>query len=101
MQTSFSGKSIYVGSTVFSLATLIHTISDIGIRQQSYTHGSPFGKTELHRNVVKTGVLGILFNGSITEVGILHRDTSVKHKSQRINRRIRCRIRKVGLIPVT
>ena len=78
-----------------------HCIANVRIRQQPYAHRSPFGKAELHSDIVKTGVFSILFNSPITEVGILHGNTSIKHKSQRIDRRIGCRIRKISLILVT
>ena len=73
MQTSFS-RIAYRRRFVWEFRifpVLSHAVSHIRIRQQSQAYGSPFTCTKLHRDVIKTGILGISFQSTVTELILL------------------------------
>ena len=64
---------------------------------QAEADARPLGGTELHGDIVETGILGIQLLHPIAEIGVLQRNAAIKDERQRVYGRIRRRICKVYL----
>ena len=57
-------------------------------------------QTELHSQIVKTGVFSVQFHTATTNIHILQTNASFKNKRQRVNGCIRSRIQRIDLCSI-
>ena len=74
-------KFLRIGISIIFADVIAH----VGIGQQAEADTCPRGCSELHRDVVEAGVLGIHLLRPIAEVRILQGDASIKNEGKRIH----------------